>query len=229
MGRPKRFPVFLSEDEVAELKALVSKGVVGARVMTRARVLLLSHQEKRDRDVADALGITLTTVGNIRRRFVEGGLKRALHDLPRPGVPPLLNPKQIARLIAETCSEAPEGHAKWTMQLLADRIVTLGVVDSISDETVRRTLKKTRSNPGKSKAGVSPKEVQILPGGWTRCLTPRLIPMTRSTRWSASMKSQSSCLITSPLRFLPRRDSRRGRITNTNGVEQRICSLLLNR
>ena len=82
----------------------------------------------------------------IRRKYVEGGLQAALYEKARPKQAPKLNAQQTAILIAETCSTAPDGREKWTMQLLADRLVTLGVVDSISDETVRRTLKKTTSN-----------------------------------------------------------------------------------
>ena len=86
--------------------------------------------------------MSTATVAYTRRKYVESGLQAALSEKTRPKQAPKLNPQQTAILIAETCSSAPEGRATWTMQLLADRLVTLGVVDSISDETVRRTLKK---------------------------------------------------------------------------------------
>lgn len=156
-GRKQLYAIELSEEQRGELKAMLGKGVLRARVMTRARILLLSDQGQTNRMIAAALQIAMGTVLNVQRRFMEHDLDNALHDRPRPGAQPLLGPKQIATLIAETCSDAPDGHAKWTMQLLADRIVTLGVVERISDETVRRTLKKMPSNLGKSKAGVSPK------------------------------------------------------------------------
>ena len=88
------------------------------------------------------------TVERIRKRFVEGNLERAIHEDPRVGRAPMLNDKQEAWLIATACSTPPEGQKRWTMQLLADRMVQLKQVGSISDETVRRTLKKTRSSHG---------------------------------------------------------------------------------
>ena len=144
MGQRKRFEVRLSEEQHQELEHLIRQGTGRARVMTRARILLHAHQGQHDHQVAAALHIHSATVSNIRRKFVEHGLKGALYDRPRPGGQAKLDAKQSAILIAETCSAAPDGHEKWTMQLLADRLIMLGVVDSISDETVRRSLKKTR-------------------------------------------------------------------------------------
>ena len=142
MGRPKQFVVLLSEEERQQLKDMTRKGVISARVMTRAQVLLLTDQQLEDGDVAGRLSINRITVANLRRKYVEGGLQAALYEKERPKQAPKLDPKQTAVLIAETCSKAPKGREKWTMQLLADRMVTLGAVDSISDETIRRTLKK---------------------------------------------------------------------------------------
>jgi len=142
MGRPKQFVVSLSEEERQQLKDMTRKGVISARVLTRAHVLLLTDQQLEDRDVAGRLSINRITVANLRRKYVEGGLQAALYEKERPKQAPKLNPKQTAILIAETCSAAPVGRDKWTMQLLADRMVILGIVDSISDETIRRTLKK---------------------------------------------------------------------------------------
>jgi putative transposase len=143
MGRPKQFVVSLSEEERQQLKDMTRKGVISARVMTRAQVLLLTDQQLEDAEVAGRLSINRITVANLRKKYVEGGLQAALYEKERPKQAPKLNPKQTAILIAETCSAAPEGRDKWTMQLLADRMVFLGLVDSISDETIRRTLKKT--------------------------------------------------------------------------------------
>ncbi|WP_034360490.1 helix-turn-helix domain-containing protein [Deinococcus phoenicis] len=142
MGRRKQFVVTLNDEERGQLKDMTRKGVISARVMTRARILLLSDQQLKDDDVAERLGISHLTVASIRKKYVQGGLETALYEKARPKQPPKLGPKETAILIAEVCSEAPEGREKWTMQLLADRLVTLEVVDSISDETVRRTLKK---------------------------------------------------------------------------------------
>lgn len=155
MGRQKQYMVQLSTDERQSLTDMTKKGVLSARVMTRARLLLLANEQVYDSVVAQRLGISTGMVGQIRRKYATGGLQVALYEQERPRQPPKLDPKKTALLIAETCSDAPEGRSTWTMQLLADRLVTLGVVDSISDETVRRTLKKTPSNPGRKKVGVS--------------------------------------------------------------------------
>lgn len=140
----KRYIVDLTADERAELRALLNAGVAPARRLTRARILLLADEGGTDQGIAAALHVHAATVERTRRRFVEGGVERALRDRPRPGGRPKLDGKQAAHLVALACSRAPEGRAQWTMQLLADRLVALGVVDAISDETVRRTLKKTR-------------------------------------------------------------------------------------
>jgi transposase len=139
----KRYIVDLTADERAGLLALLNKGVAPARKLTRARILLLADEGGTDREIAAALHVHPATVERTRRRFVEGGVERALSERPRPGGRPKLDGKQEAHLIALACSRAPEGRAQWTMQLLADRLVELRVVDAISDETVRRTLKQT--------------------------------------------------------------------------------------
>ena len=96
-----------------------------------------------------ALDTSSTTVERTRKRFVEGGLEKALNEDPRPGQQRKLDGRGEAHLIALACSQAPAGHSHWTLRLLAGKLVELGVVDSISHETVRQTLKKTRSSPGK--------------------------------------------------------------------------------
>jgi transposase len=141
----KRHIVDLTADERAGLLALLHKGVAPARRLTRARILLLADEGGIDQEIAAALHVHRATVERTRRRFVEGGeVERALSDKPRPGGRPKLDGKQEAHLVALACSAPPEGRARWTMQLLADRLVELALVDAISDETVRRTLKKTR-------------------------------------------------------------------------------------
>ena len=157
MGRRKQFIVNLPDEERQKLTDMTKKGMISARVMTRARVLLLADEQLHDKVIAERLAVSKGMIGQIRRKYATAGLHAALYEKPRPKQPPKLDPKATAILIAETCSNAPEGYAKWTMQLLADRLVVLGVVDSISDETVRKTLKKTHSNPGRSKAGALPK------------------------------------------------------------------------
>ena len=139
----KRYIVKLTRRERVELLGLLTKGIAPARTLTRARILLAADEHKTDAEIADALYVHPATVERTRRRFVEGRSNRALNEKPRPGGRPKLDGKQEAFLVALACSQAPSGRGHWTMQLLADRLVALGVVETISDETVRHTLKKT--------------------------------------------------------------------------------------
>jgi transposase len=153
-SRPKHDGVRLNDEERNDLNTLLRKGHAKARTLTRARILLRSDEGKTDPAIADALKINPQTVRNIRKRFAEEGLHAALTERPRPSAQRKLDTKQEAFLIALACSAPPEGRECWTMQLLADRLIELGVVATISDETVRRTLKKTRSSRGRSSRGV---------------------------------------------------------------------------
>jgi putative transposase len=152
MSRPKQHPVSLNNEQHDQLNKLLSKGEANARVLTRARILLLAHKQWFDKDVAEALQVSASTVMNVRKRFGAGGLDAALYDKPRPGAVRKLDGKQEALLVALACSQ-PDERETWTMQLLADKLVELNVVDEISDETVRRTLKKTRSSRGRRSSG----------------------------------------------------------------------------
>ena len=139
----KKYLVTLTAEERAQLLDLTKKGSATARKLTRAHILLQADDGATDQAIAIALHIHRTTVERPRQRFVEGNLEGALAERPRPGAKRLLDAKQEAWLIATACSAAPAGQARWTMQLLADELVALEVVATISDETVRRTLKKT--------------------------------------------------------------------------------------
>jgi transposase len=152
----KKYIVNLADDERAQLLALTKRGKVSARRLSRAHILLQADTGLSDDAIAQALHIGTATVERIRKRFVEDGLEAALSEQPRPGGQRKLDGKQEAFLIALACSTPPEGRACWTMQLLADRLVELQVVEAISDETVRRTLKKTSSSRGRRKPGVFP-------------------------------------------------------------------------
>ncbi len=144
----KRYIVDLTSQERTQLLELVKKGQARARQINRAHILLLAAEDKTDAQIAQALQVGRATVERIRKKFVEGGLDWALNEHPRPGAERKLHGKQEALLIALAGSEPPRGRQCWTMQLLADRLVALGVVDALSDETVRRTLKKTSSSLG---------------------------------------------------------------------------------
>jgi len=145
--------VELTDDQRRELRALVHKGQASARRLTRARILLLADEDRTDDEVAAVLHTSRSTVERIRRRFVAHGLEAALSERPRPGATPKLDERGQATLIALACSNPPEGRTSWTMQLLADELVVRRVVPSISDEAVRRTLKKTDSSPGSRSIG----------------------------------------------------------------------------
>ena len=154
MARPKKYKVTLTEEERAMLEGMLRKGTASARVLRRARTLLLAAEGYLRKEIAHVLGVSEPTVIKTCRRFVEEGLEGALYDRPRPGAQPKLDAKGEATLIALACSDPPEGREHWTMQLLADKLVALGVVESISDETVRRVLKKTGLSPGRKSTGV---------------------------------------------------------------------------
>jgi transposase len=143
----KKYHVTLSLKEREELEHLLRRGQTSARKLTRAHILLKAAAQQTDDTIAQALGVGIATVERTRQRFVEEGLG-ALSERPRPGAAPKLDAKAEARLIAEACSPAPEGRQRWTLQLLADRVVTLQLADAYSDESVRRVFKKTTSSPG---------------------------------------------------------------------------------
>jgi transposase len=131
------------------LDKLTRQGKVSARKMKRAQILLKATLGWRDEDILLALDCSRSTVERTRRRFVEGGLAKALNEEARPGQRRKLDGRAEAHLLALACSERPDSQARWSMRLLADKLVELGVVDSISHEAVRQTMKKTKSNPGR--------------------------------------------------------------------------------
>ena len=150
----KRYRVMLSGEERQELKTLVSRGRAAAYRQTHGRILLLSDEAHgeggmKDEDIARVLQIGHATVERVRQRCVEDGIEAAL-GRKRQGNrrPKRLDGEGEAHLIALACSQPPEGRASWTLKLLADRLVECEIVESISTETVRQTLKKTNSSPG---------------------------------------------------------------------------------
>jgi len=146
----KRYIVTLSADERQALLDLIAAGKAAAKELAHARILLKADAAeggpaRPDRRIAEALEIGDATIERVHQRFVEQGLEAALVRKPRdrPSRLPTLDGRAEARLIALACSAPPEGRAAWTMQLLADKLVELEVVLTVSDETVRRSLKKT--------------------------------------------------------------------------------------
>ena len=143
-----RYIVRLSEEEREELKNLISKGKSAAYKIKHANILLAvdtSDSSQKDEEVAQAYHCHRNTVANVRKRFVMEGIESALGRQPRqkPSRQPTCDGHAEAKLIALRCSEPPEGHARWTLRLLADKAVELEIVPAISHETVRQVLKKT--------------------------------------------------------------------------------------
>lgn len=149
-----RYVVRLTETERQALKDLLFKGRHAATTTTRARILLKADESEagpswNDSRIVQALDTSLSTVHRVRQEFVESGLKAALYRRQSTGYRPRkLDGAQEARLIALACGPAPEGRARWTLKLLAQQMVALEVVPSLSAECVRTTLKKTNSSPG---------------------------------------------------------------------------------
>lgn len=138
-----KYVVRFTEEERDQVTQTVRRGVAPVRQVTRARVLLKADEGWDDGAIAEALDIGVSTVWRTRKRYVEEGLDNALHERPRPGAHPKLDGKQEAHLIAVACSTPPEGHARWTLRLLAGKVVELGLAEEYSYEAVRRVLKKT--------------------------------------------------------------------------------------
>lgn len=146
----KQYQIDLSVADRIYLQTIIEKGSGRAREIRRAQTLLLADEKKQDQAIANFLPVNPNTVSATRQRYCEIGLPAALKEQSRPGTPRKLDGKQAALLVALAWSEAPQGRSQWTLQVLADKLVELpgGVTDGISDETVRRTLKKMLSNPG---------------------------------------------------------------------------------
>ena len=152
-----RYIVELTDEERKQIVDLTRGGVVGARKMIRAQILMMSDKGEADCTISRALPTSTSTIYRTKRRYVEGGLDRALNDKQRPGSRRKLNGFQEAYLIALACCDAPEGRARWTCQLLADELVRLELVDDLSSETVRRRLKDNKLKPWQRKAWCVPK------------------------------------------------------------------------
>ena len=156
MPRKKEYDVKLSQPERDQLKNLVSSGTAKTRKLTRGRILLKADEGWTDKAISQALDVGMATVGRIRRKYVENGLNNALNRKPSSRQwERKIDGKTEAHLLVLTCGEAPEGYARWTLRLLADRLVRLEQVTiaSVSHETVRQVLKKTTSNHGRTSNG----------------------------------------------------------------------------
>lgn len=154
MGKEAKYVVRLTADERERLEALIAQKRAAAGKVLRARILLKADVSEAgpgwtDPQLVEAFSVSLSTVHRLRQQLVEEGVEAALVRRPRSRhKPPLLDGEKEARLVAIACSAPPQGRARWTLQLLADKLVELRIVPSISDETVRLRLKKTSSNLG---------------------------------------------------------------------------------
>ena len=150
----KRFPVVLTDTERGHLQEVIAAGAAPARLLTHARILLKADEGPGgpawvDERIAEAVETSQPTVSRVRKQYVEEGLEAALQRrAPTREYRRKLDGEQEARLIALACGEPPAGQARWTLHLLADKLVELELVEDISYQTVRRTLKKTSSSPG---------------------------------------------------------------------------------
>ncbi|MBA3768178.1 MAG: helix-turn-helix domain-containing protein [Acidobacteria bacterium] len=135
--------VQLTTNEISFLTTLLTRGATSARTNTRARILDLLHRGQRPAAIATTLQVTPQTVFNVKRRYLTAGLDSALCDRPRSGRPIQIDGKQRAQLTALACSTPPTGRARWTLRLLADKVVELGYCDHLSHTSARQILKKT--------------------------------------------------------------------------------------
>ena len=153
----KRYTIELTEEERERLNWLIRGGKHAARIISRARILLRIDEGWKAPQIATALDVSQRTVYGVKRRYSDGGLGDVLQDRVQADRFLKLDERGEAYLIALACSDAPEGYDHWTLRLLADKAVELGLVDSLTYETVRLELKKTSSSPGGSSSGASPR------------------------------------------------------------------------
>ena len=150
----KRYVVALKSEERTSLAGMIAAGTAPARKLTHARILLKADAQPHgpgwvDERIAEAVEVTQPTVARVRRQYVEEGMEAALNRrAPRRDYRRKLDGEQEARLLAVACSAPPSGQKRWTLRLLADRLVELEVVEDVSYQTVRRVLKKTKSSRG---------------------------------------------------------------------------------
>lgn len=153
----KQYIVQLTDEQRSQLERLTSIGTHKARVLARARILLLADQHFTDERIAQLLSVGDSTVERVRKRFATHGLDLALYGIKQPGRPVRITGDVEAKLVMLACSSPPEGRARWTLQLLADKLVELKFLESISDQQVYKMLKKTNLSLGAKSSGASPR------------------------------------------------------------------------
>ncbi len=136
-------PTKLSKNELRSLTTIIKRGTTTARTQTRARILDLLHRGQHPEAIASALQVSLQTIFNVKRRYRDAGFDAALFDQPRSGRPIRIDGPQRAKITALACSAPPEGHARWSLRLLADKAVELQLCEAVSHNSVKEILKKT--------------------------------------------------------------------------------------
>jgi transposase len=154
MPRKTIFAVNLTKKDQEYLDKFIRHGKVPARSLTRARILLMADEGYSNKEIVKVLKITRPTVNRTRKRYCQEGLDSAINDKPRSGAPPKIDGTIEAQVTLLACSEPPEGRSTWTLQLLADKLVELEVIDSISTMSIQRILKKAKPSLGRKFAGV---------------------------------------------------------------------------
>src|ERR1700758_413384 len=197
----KKYVVRLSAQEREQLQALIRKGKGPARRLLKARILLKTDVSEggpgwSDNKIIAALDTSASMVYRVRKQLVEEGFEAVLSRKPRatPAVPRIFDGEKEAKLIALACSNPPKGRARWTLRLLENKVVELGIVDHASDSTIGRTLKKTVSNRTAARAGSfrqSPPPSQPL---WRTCAPSISGPMILTGSWSAWTRPPSNSL-----------------------------------
>ncbi len=154
MSRKTIFVVNLTEEDREYLNQFIRRGKASARSLVHARVLLMADEGYSNKEIVEILKISRPTVNQIRKRYCQEGLDSAINEKPRSGAPPKIDGRVEAQVTLLACSEPPEGRSSWTMQLLADKTVELGTIESISAMSVHRILKKAKPSHGRKFDGV---------------------------------------------------------------------------
>ncbi|MCA1555840.1 MAG: helix-turn-helix domain-containing protein [Acidobacteria bacterium] len=136
-------PIKLPKNELRSLITIIKRGTTRARTQTRARILDLLHRGQHPQAISSALQVSLQTIFNVKRRYLSEGFEAALFDKARSGRPVRIDGAQRAKITALACATAPEGYARWSLRLLADKAVELQLCDSVSHNAVKEILKKT--------------------------------------------------------------------------------------
>jgi transposase len=169
---------------------MTRKGSLKARQFKRAMILLNADEGLSDPQIMAALNMSRPCVERIRKRFVTDGIERALNEDPRPGQKRKLGGRAKATLIATACAEAPKGREHWTLRLLADKLIKLQVVDTISYETVRRILEKTSRSPGGERCSAFREPMRNTSPAWKMCWICTNSPIISCDRRFATMNGE---------------------------------------